>query len=232
MSQLKQINLSTPKYDTIIPSNNQSVKFSPFRVADEKVLLIASESKNAKQMMGALKSVIENCVEGVDLDKLAPFDLEFLFLKLRSVSVGETAELGLRCKECDTLNKVAVDISNVEVLFDENHTDTIKVSDDLIFKMKYPDVDQLASEDDSFESVLNLIAHSVETVFYGEEAITITDAEIPDLIDILNGLTSNQFKELQQFFETQPKLSKTVDYDCGECQHSNTLKLEGLANFF
>lgn len=232
MSGLKNVKLATPTYDAIVPSTGETVKIHPFKVGDEKILLIASESKDPIQMVDSLKQIIGNCVDGVNVNDLASFDLEYLFVKLRSISVGETTEVQIACNNCEEKNKVEVDLSVVEVEKNEDHTDTVKISSELVFKMKYPELKDLATVTDNVESLLDLITNSVKTVFYGEEAIDIGPAEKEDLKNIVEQLTSSQFKLVQDFFATAPKLRHSIDFTCEHCQHPNKQRLEGLASFF
>ena len=232
MGQLSGIKIATPTYKDTIPSSGKAVKLTPFRVGDEKVLLIASQSKDPKQMVDALKTVVQNCVEGVRIDDLASFDLEYLFIKLRSVSVGETAKIGLACSNCEGSNKLEVDLSSVKVKKNASHKNIVNVTKELIFEMKYPDVGDVDIKDDSIESIIDVIAHSVKNVFNGEETITIGPEDIDDLKNILNSLTSAQFADIQKFFETAPKLSHDVTFKCEHCGFENKHTLEGLASFF
>lgn len=231
MNQLKQIKLSTPTYSDAVPSSGKAIKLKPFRVADEKTLLIAAESKNTKQMMNAMRDVVSNCTEGADVDEFASFDLEYLFIKLRSVSVGETAEVMIKCKECEKGNKVNVDISDVGVVKEESHTKEIKISDEVMFIMKYPDITNIEVSTE-VDAMMDIIIESIDTVIFGEEAIKITDAEKGDLKDIINDMTTKQFAEVRSFFETMPKLKKEISFQCKECSHENEITLEGMADFF
>ena len=233
MSQLKNIKIAVPTYRDSIPSTKQDVKLTPFKVGDEKVLLMASESKDPQQMVDSLKSVLSNCVEGVDVNKLASFDLEYLFLKLRSISVGESVDVGIKCAHCEAINNVNVDLSSIKVETPENHNNIIKIDNDIGFKMKYPDVSEIAVGDiDDFENILNVIINSVETVYYGEEVIEVGIDEKNDLKDIINNLTSTQFQPFQEFFTTMPKVKKDIIFKCKECGEDNKQVLEGLASFF
>jgi len=231
MSQLSGIKVSTPTYTDIVPSTEQEVKMKPFRVADEKVLLMASESKDTGQMITALKEVVGNCVEGIDVDKLASFDLEYLFMKLRSVSVGERTELASKCVKCEATNKFEIDISEVKVQKADNHIKEIKVSDQLMFMMKYPDITSFV-DGSSFEQALAVIIESVDIVIYGEETIKITEAEKKDLKEIIENLTTSQFALLREFFDTMPKLKHLASFTCEQCGEENHVKLEGLGDFF
>lgn len=233
MSQLKNIKIAKHLVPDVVPSTKQKVKLTPFRVGDEKILLMASESKEEKQMMSALKEVVRNCVSDIDADSLATFDLEYLFLKLRAISVGETSQIGIKCSECGKTNALPVDISTVKVEFDPNHEKTVKITEDLAVEMKYTTIDEISDFDlGSADGLMDLVTHSIAKVFYGDEIIEITENEIDDLRNILEELSSSQFEKIQNFFETSPKLAKDVSFVCGECGHNNELKLEGLANFF
>lgn len=233
MSQLKNIKVSSPTYSETIPSLNKKVKIKPFRVGDEKVLLLASESEDPKQVINALKSVIGNCVEGADVSEMAAFDLEYLFLKLRSISVGEETKIGLNCQLCKAENEVSVDISKVQIKKDKNHKSTVRVSDNLGFEMRYPDIEVVGEvQANDVEGMFDLIAHSIKTVFYDDETINVGDDEMDDLKNLINELTADQFREVQQFFETIPKLSHDIKFDCKECGKANSHKLEGLQSFF
>jgi len=232
MSALSNVKVVSPTYQVEIPSTKEKKSFRPFRVGDEKVLLMAAESKDRGQMTRSLKQVVGNCVEGVDVDKLASFDLEYLFLQLRSVSVGETSKISLPCKNCETRNDVEVDISKVKVIEEEKHTKTILLGDNLVLEMRYPDIDDISKTEDGIEGILDLICKSVKTVFYGEETITITPAEHADLKGIIEQLTTNQFQNVQDFFATMPKLREDIDFKCSECGHENSTPLEGMASFF
>lgn len=229
---LKNVKVAAPKYNETVPSSGKKVKITPFKVADEKALLIASESKDPSQMVNALKQIVGNCVEGADVNTLAPYDLEYLFLRLRAVSVGETSDIKLKCGECEELVEVTVDFQSIKVKKHDDHTDLIKISDDLAFKMKYPDLEDVASATDDFDSILGLVCKSVDTVFYGEETLAVSPTDLDDLKNILEQLSSDQFKEVKKFFDTTPKLSHDIEFKCKSCGHDNKQKLEGLASFF
>jgi hypothetical protein len=232
MGQLSGIKISTPTFNEVVPSTKQKVKLTPFRVGDEKVLLMASQSKDNKQMLSALKTVIANCVSGIEVEKLAHFDLEYLFLKLRAVSVGETSEVGIKCESCEHINKITVDLTTVNVHEDKSHTKIIKITNDLIFEMKYPDVDVLVNMNNDIERFLKIVCNSVDKVYHGEDIYEITESDHDDVKNILNNLSSKQFNIIQNFFTTLPKMKHDVDFKCKKCSHDNKKTIEGLASFF
>ena len=232
MSALSGIKISTPSKKDKIPSSGKSVELTPFRVGDEKVLLLASESKDSGEILLAIKNVIANCSKGIDVEQLASFDIEYLFLKLRAISVGETAKIGLKCTNCETSNIVSVDLSKVKVEKSKDHKSLIKISDELGFEMKYPDLDVAVTMTDDADSIMNVICNSVKVVYWGDEVIEITEDEMEDLEGILNQLTSAQFKDIQQFFLTMPKLKENIDFTCTHCKEENKTVLEGMQSFF
>jgi len=234
MGQLSGIKIAAPQYDDIVPSTKTKVKLTPFRVGDEKVLLIASQSKDTKQMVVALKNVIKNCVEPIDCNKLAPFDLEYLFVKLRALSVGENTTVGIKCDSCEDVNRVEIDLSSVKVSENKDHSNIVKISDNLTFEMKYIDLENIdpnfSAED--VETVFDLVARSISKVYYGDDIIEIGEADIKDMKGILNDLSSKQFNIVQEFFNTAPKLRHNVDFKCKKCEKDNKQTLEGFASFF
>ena len=233
MSQLKNIKITTPTYDEEIPSTRKACKIEPFKVGDEKVLLLASEAGDNKQMMNALKAVISNCSNIEDIDSLAAFDLEYLFVKIRAVSVGETSKVGVKCNSCEAENQVDIDLASVEVKRDLSHKSTVRITENLGFEMKYTSIDDVGNVDpNNVDDMLEVIARSVKTVYSGEETISVGEDEIEDLKGILDSLTTKQFDNIQEFFTTAPKVQKQINFTCKSCGEVNDQTLEGLANFF
>lgn len=234
MSQLKSIKINTPTYREIIPSSKKEIFIKPFKVADEKVLLMAAESQDPVQLADSLINVISNCIEGEDVSNLASYDMEYLFLKIRSKSVGETAKLSTKCSECETATPFEIDLQDLKVVGVDNYETVIKVTSDLTIEMKQPalqDMLKLTSEDP--DGVMRYIANSVKNVFYGEEVFNInTEEEVNDLIEILDQLTTEQFSPIQQYILNVPKVVKDTTAECPHCGHINNVKLEGLADFF
>ena len=233
MSELKKVLISRPEYDEIVPSTGKQIKILPYKVADEKLLLIAAESKNTQQMAKALKKLIGNNSEGIEVEELETYDLEYLFLKLRGVSVGEVSRFKMKCTECDHYTDVEVDLNDVTVKKDDDFTNIIKVDDNLGFEMKQLSIEEAlnANTDDPSE-VLKLVARSVKTVFYGDDTITVGKAEQADLLDIIESLTTAQFNNFRNFFNKQPRVYHDLDFECSNCSHQNHAPLEGLQAFF
>jgi len=234
---------STPIYNLVIPSTKQSVKYRPFLVKDQKTLLIAQQSADQKVMIDTLKEVIKSCIaEPIDISKLAIFDIEYIFTQLRSKSVGETVDIVLSCDEDHGSDnekaKVShtVDLSEIKVQEKEGHTDKILLFNEVGVVMKYPNIDDIkklqgnngVSTDDTFK----LIASSIEYIYDNEEIYYAKDQTQKELMDFINNLTSEQFSKIQNFFDTMPKMTHTINYNCPVCNKAHTVVLEGMESFF
>ena len=228
---LKNIKVSNPTYRVVVPSNKKEVNISPLKVRDEKVLLIASESKDERQIIDSIKTVITNAVEGEDIVNLTSYDVEYLFLRIRAISVGETSQISLKCNKCETANNVKVDLTSVEVKNIENFKTSIKLTNDLMFQMGAPSLDDYIGVEDNAEGLTRFLASNVRKVYSGEDVFDVTTADINDVIGIMDQLTSDQFQNIQEYVETMPKLSHDIDYDCTHCGEHNEFTIQGLTNF-
>ena len=233
MGALSSIKLTTPTYEDKIPSTKAKVKIRPFRVGDEKTLLVASQSEDLRQMSNALKSIVKNCVEPVDINELTSYDIEYLFLKIRSKSVGETSNIGILCSVCDVANEIKVDLESVTVDIPKDHSHFVKIEETIAFGMKDPDIDEILNNDlENPESFGKIIVSAVKTVYHGEEVIEITDNDKEELEELIDNMTSEQFQKIRDYFETMPRLRKKIEFECGSCGHFNEQILEGLSSFF
>ena len=231
--------INVPTYKLEIPSTKESIKFRPFRVNEEKILLLALETSDEDEdaMMRAVKQIIENCTFGeADIDNLALFDLEYLFLRIRAKSVGEIAKIKvLSPDDEETFVEVDVPLEEIEVYFDKTHTHDIKLSDNIGVIMKYPqyeDLDYTAAGDAGVETAFKMIKNCVSSVYEGETVHERVDFTDDDLDTFINSLASEQFAKLQQFFMTMPKLKHEVKFKNPNTKKMNTVTLEGLASFF
>jgi hypothetical protein len=234
---------STPVYNLVIPSTKQTIKYRPFLVKDQKTLLIAQQSADQKVMIDTLKEVIKSCItEPIDISKLAIFDIEYIFTQIRSKSVGETVDIVLSCDvdhgEHNDKAKVShtVDLSQVMVQEKEGHTNKIPLFGDVGVVMTYPNIDDIkklqggaqVSTDDTFK----LITSSIEYIYDNEEVYHAKDQSEKELMDFINNLTSEQFAKIQKFFDTMPKMTHTINYNCPVCNKAHTVVLEGMESFF
>lgn len=233
MGALSDIKLTTPTYEDKIPSTKTKVKIRPFRVGDEKTLLVASQSEDLKQMSNALKSIVKNCVEPVNMEELTSYDIEYLFLKIRSKSVGETSTVGIICTECEATNELKIDLESVMVDIPKDHSHFVKIEENIAFGMKDPEIDEILNNDlESPEAFGKIIVSAIKTVYHGEEVIEITESDKEELEELIDSMTTAQFQKIRDYFETMPRLRKKVEFECGQCGHDNKQMLEGLSSFF
>jgi hypothetical protein len=235
--------MSTPTYTMVVPSSGLTVKYRPFLVKEEKALLIAQQSEDMMVMVDTLKGVIKSCVmDKIDLEKLATFDLEYMFTQIRGKSVGETVELVF---PCDTdhgadnekaRSRVNIDLSTLTVEKGEGHNNKIELFDDVGVVMKYPTVDVIKKLEgidiNDLDKVFEIMALSVDYIYQGEEIFYGKEQAFEDVVTFINNLTSEQFLKLQKFFETMPKLKKEIQYDCPVCGKHHVKVLEGIQSFF
>jgi hypothetical protein len=232
--------MNAPLYNATIPSNKKEIKFRPFLVKEEKSLLLAQQSEDPKVMINTLKSIIENCiVDDLDVDKLAIFDYEYLFTQIRAKSVGEIVELMFLCDTCtDEKAKAPVnlDISKFVVEFPEGHTNKIELFDDVGIMMKNPNIDTLDKleqvNDGDINAIFDVVADCMESVYTTEEVFNTKDQTKQEVLDFLENLTQEQFKKIENFFLTMPKLRQKVEYDCPVCNKHHIKTMEGLESFF
>ena len=234
--------LNVPVYETILPSTEKVIKYRPFLVKEEKVLLTAMEDGKNDTIMNAVKEVLKNCIQSkIDLDKLPTFDLEFLFLRLRAKSVGEEVTIGLKpwgCPQnngelCDKTTEVKVNLEEVKVIKDEKHTSKIMLDDNVGIKMRYPDISKINIDTgNDMETGMKMIHQSIDMIFTSEETHerdTISEKELEDFIDSLN---TEQFAKIRTFFDTMPQLKHTAKYTCSTCGEEKETTITGLNSFF
>ena len=232
--------IATPTYELVIPSTKKKVKYRPFLVKEEKVLIIAMESEDTTQIAAAVKDVIKNCIitRGVKVEELSTFDIEYLFLNIRGKSVGEEVEVLVTCPD-DGSTKVPMSIvlDDIEIQYDDDHSPDIKLDDSLTLRMKYPSMDQFvknnfAIDDVNVDETFDIITSCIEQVYNEEESWSSKDCTKKELRDFLDSLSSKQFKEIEKFFATMPKLSHTIQVKKPNTDVESEIVLEGLASFF
>jgi hypothetical protein len=235
--------MATPTYSLVIPSSGVSVKYRPFLVKEEKALLIAQQSEDINVMVDSLKGVIKSCVmDKIDVDKLAIFDIEYIFTQIRAKSVGEIVELLFPCDvdhgdDNDKAKiKISIDISKLEVEKPEGHTNKIELFDDVGIVMKYPSMKVLARleqlDTENIDAIFDVIADCIDIIYQGDDLHYASEQSKEELLQFLGNLTTEQFKNLQTFFTTMPKIRKVVEYDCPICGKHHTAALEGMQSFF
>ena len=233
--------IATPTYELVLPSTDQTIQFRPFLVKEEKLLVLALESEDNKQITTAIKSVLKNCVltKGIKVEQLPTFDIEFLFLNIRGKSVGEELEVNIVCPDDET-TQVTVDINldDIQVQKNEEHNKQIKLDDNLMMEMKYPSLDQFIknnfdfNEKNQMDQSFQLIASCIDKIYSEEEVWATADCTKKEVNDFLEQMNSGQFKLIETFFETMPKLSHTISVTNPKTKVENDVVLEGLASFF
>ena len=228
--------IDTPKYSAKIPSSGQSISYRPYLVKEEKILMIALESENQEQILNAVKDIIQACTyDKVKVDELASFDLEYLFLKLRAKSVGETSKIGLRCISCDKTNQIEINIDDITVDISNSSDSNIMLNDKVGIKLRYPtvkDIQKLSSMKDGVDQMMRTVTMCIDNIFDDNKVYPAKESTPKELEAFIDSLNSEQFKKIQHFFESMPSLKRDVAFACEHCGHSNEFELKGLANFF
>ena len=235
--------MSAPTYTMVVPSSGVSVKFRPFLVKEEKALLIAQQSEDIGVMIQTLKGIINTCVlDKLDVDKLATFDLEYMFTQIRAKSVGEIIELIFPCdidhgEDNEKARvKVSIDLTTLIVEKDPNHNNKINLFGDVGVVMKYPTMDVMKRlenlDANDLDKVFGVVADSIDYIYQGEEIFYGKEQKHEELLQFLNNLTSEQFVKVQQFFATMPRIKKEIEYTCPVCQKHHRKMLEGMQSFF
>lgn len=233
--------IATPTYELELPSSGEKIKYRPFLVKEEKLLVIALESEDTKQITTAIKTVIKNCIEtkGIKVEALPTFDIEFLFLNIRGKSVGEEIEVNIVCPDDgETSVPIKINVDEIEVQKNKEHSNKIKLDNTLMMEMKYPSLDQFIksnfdfSNNNAMEQSFELVASCVDKIFNDEEVWVAADVTKKELMEFLDQMNTNQFKQIERFFETMPKLSHTVKVTNPNTQVESEVVLEGLSSFF
>ena len=231
--------LTTPTYELVVPSTDKKLKYRPFLVKEEKILLIALESNENNQIIQAVKEIVAMCTfDKIDLGNMPMFDVEYIFLQIRSKSVGETSNLKLLCKDDgETYADVKIDLGDIKVSVDEEHTNKIELTDEMGMIMTYPTIDSFAStgiSEITSSNMLEVIATCILQIYdkKGEEVFDAKDQTKEELDDFIGQLNTKQFQEVQKFFDTMPKLQHTVTVKNPKTKVESEVVLNGLNDFF
>tara|TARA_B100000427_G_scaffold327409_1_gene338084 strand:+ start:319 stop:1035 length:717 start_codon:yes stop_codon:yes gene_type:complete len=235
---LPQIN--TPTYELVLPSTGKKIKYRPFLVREEKILIMALESEDMQQISTAIVDTLSQCIltKGVKVEKLATFDIEYLFLNIRAKSVGETVEVGITCPDDgQTQVQQEIEIDSIKVKKDRSHKNSIKLDDTLSMKMKYPSMDQFIASNfdqnyDNVDTTLGMIIGCIDMIYNEEESWNASESTDKELSEFIEQLNTKQFKLIEKFFSTMPKLTHTIKVTNPETKVESEVVLEGLAAFF
>ena len=232
--------ISTPTYELVLPSSGRKIKYRPFLVKEEKILIIALESEDQSQIANAIKNILASCIltKGIKVEKLSTFDIEYLFLNVRGKSVGEQIEVMVTCPDDGkTQVPMSINIDSIKVNKSKNHKKDIKLDDTYTLRLRYPSLDEFINQNFTAENIkvddtFELIASCIDQVYSEEESWTHEDCTKKELVEFIEQMNSSQFKEIETFFETMPKLSHKVKVKNPNTKVESEIVLEGLQNFF
>ena len=233
--------IATPTYSLELPSTGKTINYRPFLVKEEKLLVIALESEDNKQITTAIKAVIKACVltKGIKVEALPTFDIEYLFLNIRGKSVGEELEVNIICPDDkETTVQTTIYLDDIKCIKSEEHTNQIKLDDSIMMEMKYPSLDEFIKnnfdfdEKNQMEQSFELIGSCVDKIYTKEESYAASDCTKKEMNDFLESMNSQQFKKIEEFFTTMPKLSHTIEVTNPKTKKKSEVVLEGLASFF
>jgi len=231
--------LTTPIYELVVPSTDEKIKYRPFLVREEKILLIAMESGASEDVVQAVKSIVEECTfNKLNLGDMPMFDVEYIFLNIRAKSVGEISNLRLLCPDdSETFAEVEVNLSEVIVQVEKEHTNKIELTDEMGIYMKYPTIDSFVKTgitEVTATNMLDVITTCVAQIYdkKGEEVFDAKDQTKEELIEFVEQLNTKQFAELQKFFDTMPKLKHVVKIENPKTKVKSDILLQGLSDFF
>ena len=230
--------VNTPTYELAVPSTDDKIKFRPFLVKEEKILLIAMEAQEQSGILNAVKDIVKSCTfDKFDVNRAPIFDIEYIFLNIRAKSVGEVSTVNLRCPDDnETFVKTDIDLTKVDVQITEGHTNKIELTDEMGIIMQYPTLDSFTDSTTviNASNMLDVIASCVSQIYdkKGEDVYDAKDSTKQEIVDFLESLNSKQFLEIQKFFDTMPKLTHTVNIENPETKVKSDITLTGLNDFF
>jgi predicted RNA-binding Zn-ribbon protein involved in translation (DUF1610 family) len=234
MSKLSTFN-PTPLYDTVVPSKNKKVKFRPFFVKEERALLAAQESEDVAIMLNTISAVVRGCINTpIDFD-LTTFDVEYMFVQIRSKSVGENSTLIFPCGKCGEKTPITMDLRKVVVEMPSTNQTLLKLSDTIAIQMRYPTIEELTEIDSEHDALLAkqlAITSCIESIYKGDEVVHRGEVPVGDIINFVDELTGKQYKMLEEFFDNIPETKCDIDWKCPHCGNEHKQTLKGINSFF
>lgn len=231
--------ITAPKYELTLPSTNKKIKYRPFLVKEEKILLLANESKDQEQIITAMKDIVSNCTFGeVNPEEAATFDIEYIFLKLRSRSVGESVDVKVKCPKCENMVNVNINLADVEVVKEKDHSNKIKISDTMGIIMNYPNFKTLQSleankdKGQGAQELLDFVISCVASIYDDKQIYEAKDYKREEMMEFVENLPQGVFAKIMNFFNKMPAISKEVTCDCDKCKTKNKVTLRGTQDFF
>ena len=237
--------LDVPIHELTLPSTGEKLKYRPFLVKEQKLLFMANEGEDSKEMVDSLRQIITNCcIDDIEVEDLPIFDIEYIFLQLRSKSVGEQSTLQFKCQNvmeestCGGIVEMNLDLSKIKVHKDKKHNPKIQLTKDLGMIMRYPKIELLSEIEgltegkEDMNEILKIIVKCIDNIYDSDNVYSAKDHTLEELEEFLLGMTQDQFEKIQLFFETMPKLKENVKYKCNKCGLEDAVDLEGLQSFF
>ena len=232
--------INTPTYELTLPSNGKKIKYRPFLVREEKILIMALETEDQKQITDAVIQILDSCImtRGVKIESLATFDIEYIFLNVRSKSVGETIKVNIICPDDEkTSVEIPIDLDSIKIKKDKSHTDIVKLDDNLSMKLKYPSMKQFIESNfeagkETVSNTMEVITSCIDMIYNEEESWNASESTKKELEEFIDQLDTKQFQTIEKFFDTMPKLSHRVKVKNPKTEVESTVILEGLAAFF
>lgn len=225
-----------PKYKVTIPSTGKVALFRPFLVKEQKILMMALESKDAEQIVRATNDTIASCIEGVDINTLATFDVDYIFLQIRAKSVGETSTINVLCSECDGENEITLNLEEIGIKVDQKAPEIV-LNDKYTLKLRYPkynDIIKMMIQPDlkNVGKLFHTALSSLDSLLTEDERISFDDESEEELVKFLDGLNTAQFEKIMEFVNGIPMLKKDIKFKCQSCEHDNDQMVEGIESFF
>ena len=238
--------IDVPIYEATLPSNNQVVKFRPFLVKEQKLLLMSAQSTDTKEVIDSIKNILKNCIiTELDIDILPVFDLEFLFLNLRARSVNEVVDIKYKCnnqlpdgegelKTCNGSVEYKIDVLEIKPEFGENHSNKVEITENLGMVLRYPTFEMMKRIENKKEdeAVFELLMECIEYIYDKENIYYTKDTERDDLVEFIDNLQQKHLESIKVFFDSMPKIKKELDFICPKCGLEDKIVLEGVQSFF
>jgi hypothetical protein len=238
--------LDIPIYETQLISNGQTVRYRPFLVKEQKLFLMAAESDDPKDTINAIKQVLRNCVlDDIDIDNMATFDIEYLFLQLRARSIGEVVNLRFNCnnnviekgeeQKCGNLVKIDVNVLDVNPIKSENHTNKIQITEKIGVVLKYPtfgSIDFAGLDTQDMQQILNVIVSCIDFIYDDEQVYYAKDTKKEEMVEFIENMKQTDLEKISSFFTSLPKLKKEIHFHCDKCNYEEDITLEGVQSFF
>ena len=229
--------LETPMHSCVLPSSNERVEFRPFLVGEQKILMIAQESDDQNTQVKEMIRLINVCCDDITAEKLPTIDLEYLFLQIRIKSVGETSDISMKCSKCETENNFTVDLETAKVKREKEVSNIVKLTNDISIELQYANYEamkglDITTDDTNTVEAFKLMERCIVAVIQGEEVFTTDDFTEKELTKFMDSMSLEMFDGVQKYLGSAPVLSIVTEYKCKTCESQETVKLEGIGNFF